>query len=72
MLAIAMYKLFASILNSRLSTWVKENRILVEGQNGFRKRRSTVDQISTLSNIFNIRKRNRLSTYCAFIDFKKA
>ena len=46
-------------------------RILVEEQNGFRKGRSTIDQISSLSNILNTRKINRLSTYCAFIDFNK-
>ena len=44
----------------------------MEEQNGFRKGRSKIDQISSLSNIINTRKMNRLSTYCAFIDFKKA
>lgn len=71
-LASAMYKLYCSVLNKRLSSWVEENDILVDEQNGFRKGRSTVDQISSLTNIINTRKKNRLSTYCAFIDFKKA
>ena len=71
-LASCMYKLFSSILNTRLSKWIEENKILAEEQNGFRKGRSTVDQISSLTNIINTRKKKRMSTYCAFIDFKKA
>ena len=71
-LTSAKYKLFPSILNTRLSKLVEENKILAEKQNEFRKGRSTVDQISPLSNIINTRKKNRLSTYCAFIGFKKA
>ena len=71
-LASCMYKLFSSILNTRLSKWIEENNILAEEQNGFRKGRSTVDQISSLTNIINTRKKKRMSTYCAFIDFKKA
>ena len=67
-----MYKLFSSVLNTRLSKWIEENKILAEEQNGFRKGRSTVDQISSLTNIINTRKKKRMSTYCAFIDFKKA
>ena len=66
-----MCKLFSSLLNARLSTWVEENKILVGEQNGFRKGRSTVDLVSSLSNIINTRKKNLLSTYCAFIDFEK-
>ena len=62
-LASAMCKLVSSVLNARLSTWVEENKILVEEQNGFRKGRSTVDQISPLSNIINARKR----TVCQLI-----
>ena len=56
-LASAMYNLFSSILNTRLSKWVEENEILTGEENGFRKTRSTVDQISSLSNIINTRKR---------------
>ena len=51
---------------------MEENKILVEEQNGFRKGRSTAEQVSSPSNIIKTRKKNRLSTYCAFIDFKKA
>ena len=68
-LTSVLYKIYCSVLNKRLSKWVEANDILVEEQNGFRKGRSTVDQITSLSNLINT---NRLSTYCAFIDFKEA
>ncbi|WP_143558637.1 RNA-directed DNA polymerase, partial [Solemya velum gill symbiont] len=41
-------------------------------QNGFRKERSTVDHLSSLSLIIETRKKKRLSTFTAFIDFRKA
>jgi hypothetical protein len=34
--------------------------------------RSSVDQIASLTNIIDVRKKLRISTFCAFIDFKKA
>ena len=60
------------MLNSRASTWLDHNNIIVEGQNGFRKGRSTIDHISSLTNIIETRKKLRKPTFCAFIDFKKA
>ena len=38
----------------------------------FRKERSTIDQISSLTNLIETRQKKRLPTFCAFIDFKKA
>ena len=67
-----MYKHYCSILNSRLSSWVESNDKLSDEQNGCRKGRSTTDHVLSLNNIIDSRKKNRLSTYCAFIDFKKA
>jgi hypothetical protein len=45
---------------------------LSDEQNGFRKGRSTIDHILSLNNIIDTKKKNKLSTFCAFIDFKKA
>ena len=53
-------------------TWTDSNGIIAEEQNGFRKKRSTVDHISSLTNIIDTRKKFKLSTFCAFIDFRKA
>jgi hypothetical protein len=71
-LSSAMYKLYCSILNSRLSSWAEDNNKLHDEQNGFRRKRSTLDHISSLSSIVETRIKHKLSTFTAFIDFKKA
>ena len=67
-----VYKMYCSILNRRLALWDAHNSIIIDSQNGFRKERSTLDQISTLTNIIETRKLQTLSTFAAFIDFRKA
>ena len=52
--------------------WESELEILTDAQNGFRKGRSTVDHILSLTSIIETRKLKCQSTYTAFIDFKKA
>ena len=71
-LSASMYKLYSSLLNNRLSVWSENNDKIVDEQNGFRKKRRTIDQLSSLTNIIDTRKKLKLSTFCAFIDFKKA
>lgn len=71
-LASSMYELYCSIINERLSKWAEENNKIVDEQNGFRKKRSTVDHIWSLTNIIETRKKLNKATFCAFIDFKKA
>ena len=71
-LAPSSYKLYCSVLNKRLCEWEEENNILHDMQNGFRKHRSTVDHISSLTSIIQTRKLQKRSTFTAFIDFKKA
>ncbi|MES9880125.1 MAG: reverse transcriptase family protein [Sedimenticola sp.] len=71
-LAPAMYKLYCYILNDRLSKWADENGKIAEEQNGFRRKRSTTDHIASLTNIIETRTKAKRSTYCAFVDFKKA
>ena len=55
-----------------MSQWIDDNNGLAGEQHGFRKGRSTVDQIASLTNIIDVRKTLRKSAFCAFIDFKKA
>jgi hypothetical protein len=45
---------------------------MCEEQNGFRKGRSTVDHLSTLTCIIETPNLKTLSTFAAFIDFRKA
>ncbi len=65
-----MYKLYCFILNKRLSVWSEANSKIVDEQNGFRKHRSTIDHLSSLTHIIETRKKNKLSTFCAFIDLE--
>ena len=51
---------------------ISRNCFCNPAKNGFRKKRSTVDQISSLTSIIENRKCKKLSTFTAFIDFKKA
>ena len=71
-LASASYKLFCGILNKRLVNWTETNEILSDEQNGFRKGRSTIAHISSLTNIIETRKLKRKQTFAAFTDFRKA
>ena len=63
-------KTYTSILNERLSNWVEQNNVLVEEQAGFRKGRSTIDQLLILTEL--IRHRRPKKTICAFLDIQKA
>lgn len=71
-LASAMYKIYCNILNARLSCWAEHNDKIADEQNGFRKKRSTIDHLSTLTSIIDTRKQVKKATFCAFIDFSKA
>ena len=71
-LASCVYKLYCGILNSRLQNWAEDNNVLTDTQNGFRRGRSCIDHISSLYNIIDTRKKRKLSTYAAFVDFAKA
>ena len=63
-------KTYTSVLNRRLTNFCESNNILVDEQAGFRRERSTVDQLFTLIEI--IKYRRPKATYCAFIDVAKA
>ena len=65
-------KCYTSLLNFRLQNYLEDESMLVDEQNGFRKGRSCQDHIFTLSSMVRNRNRINLSTYAAFIDFKKA
>lgn len=67
-----MYKIYCKVLLTRLEKWVEANFILTDEQNGFRKNRSCIDQLSTLTLILQSRLHTRRDTYTAFIDSSKA
>jgi len=46
--------------------------LMHDEQNGFRRNRNTIDHLSSITNIIETRKLRKLSTFAAFVDFKKA
>ena len=65
-------KLYTTILNNRLSEWLKLNNKLVEEQGGFRKGRSASEQIFILKEVIQHRRKRRKKTFCCFLDIRKA
>ena len=50
---------------------IEEDKLLGEEQFGFRKKRSTIDAVFTLSTVFQKAKAKRWQFACAFIDISK-
>ena len=48
---------------------VESRNIVAVDQNGFREKRSTIDHISSPTNLIDTRKKLKKSTVCASIDF---
>ena len=67
-----VYKLYSGILNQRLLNYLETSGFLAEEQNGFRKGRSCIDHIYSLSTIVYSRLQEGRPTFCGFVDFHKA
>ena len=67
-------KLYATILNLRLNSYIENENLLSTTQNGFRTRnsRNCLDHVFTLEETRKICNENSLDLYYAFIDFKSA
>lgn len=65
-------KVYADVLNQRLSKWLESNDILVDEQNGFRKNRGCIEHQYVLYSLINNRKIKKQSTFVCFVDMKKA
>ena len=61
-------KLYSALINNRLKSYLEENELLSDEQNGFRAGRSCEDHVFTLNSII----RNNPSVLATFIDLKKA
>ena len=66
-------KLFGSMMECRISSWVEKEGKRAKGQAGFRTRHSTIDHCITLRHfiekVWNIQGEE---AFCCFVDFKKA
>ena len=65
-------KIYSSILNERLLSYLEQNDLITDTQNGFRKLRSCIDHLFVLTSVIRNRKVNGMSTYVCFIDLSKA
>lgn len=66
-------KLFTLILSDRLEAWASRNNIVNETQNGFRRRRSCIDNIYVLQSVIHFTLRlSKGQVFALFIDFKRA
>ena len=71
-LTCSTYKLYCSVLLSRLQTWIDEQDILSDEQNGFRKGRSCMDHIISLISVAQTRITSGADVFAGFVDFSKA
>ncbi|KAL7306278.1 hypothetical protein TKK_0001711 [Trichogramma kaykai] len=66
------YKIYTEIIKGRLIKELESKKILPEGQAGFRKGRSTMDNLFAMKYIMQKAKKNKDKVYATFIDLKKA
>ena len=59
-------------MSTRLNSWLDENKVLCDEQNGFREKRSCEEHIHTLHIVINDGKIARQSTFVSFIYMRKA
>ena len=64
-------KLYTSILNSRISSWLEKEKKLVDEQGGFRAKRSTVEQMFILKDYFS-KKKNEKEYFLLFLRYSKS
>ena len=65
-------KAYTNILCGRLTEWAEQLGIIVQEQGGFRAHRGCAEQLFALTELVNMRRRARLSTFACFVDIKKA
>ena len=67
-----VFKIFTSIINSRISKFLETNKIYADEQNGFRKGRSCQDHIFALNSLVNNKLKTNNNIYACYIDLKSA
>ena len=64
------YKILATVINNRLTTYAED--LLSQEQNGFRRNRSTTDNIFIMRQILEKCYEYNIEMHVLFIDFKQA
>ena len=67
-------KLFCSILNSRIMSYLTDSNVLSKSQIGFIPKHRTTDHIFTLHTLIqkHVHQKNKGKIYACFVDFRKA
>ena len=65
-------KLFSAAINSRLTKFVEDRKIIGEEQAAFREGYSTLDHAFVLNELINLYLHENKRLYCCFIDYQKA
>ncbi len=65
-------KVFAMILEARLSSWAEERGLRARGQAGFKKDFRTTDNLYILRTLIEQSAHKCKKVYCCFVDFRKA
>ncbi len=68
----ALAKVFAMILESRISQWAETNDLRAKGQAGFRKDYRTTDNLFILRTLTEQARFQKKKLYTCFVDLKKA
>ena len=71
-LCSTVYKVYCDVLNQRLSIGAERKGFLSEEQNGFRKGRSCLEHIFSLTTLVKHKLVSKRPVYACFIDAKKA
>jgi hypothetical protein len=65
-------KLFTSVLNNRLTSFLECHNAIGTEQAGFRKGYSTLEHIFTMRCLLDLYLEKKKRLYCCFVDYKKA
>lgn len=71
-MGVALGKLYAAVLNNRLSNWVEKMQYRAKAQAGFRKDYRCADNLFILRSIREKCASQHTKLYCCFVDFSKA
>jgi hypothetical protein len=69
--APVLAKLYAMVLEGRITKWAEANGVRARSQAGFRAKFRTTDHIFTLQTLIDKAKAHSTTLYCCFVDFKK-
>ena len=64
-------KLYSAVINNRFLNYLEDENLLVEEQNGFRRKRSCEDRVYSACTLIRNRLSQKKDTFGVFIDLKK-